>query len=302
MTRAIVNGAIIEVPTLRRLRLDPPAEGRVTQAFGVRSVTGILHRGIDLAIPEGTPVRNVAAGTVLTTRTGSWTWRGPLPKDYRGVDTAYGGYGNHVVVDHGGFDDMAGARWLVTSMYAHLSKVLVAPGQRVAGGSELGRSGSTGISTGDHLHWEIRRNADPFEPHDYLYKEDFVDYPVAAGRGTIDLPGSESGKPFNHYFTLKQIGIKDVPPASRVRVVLQLLGGHPGSFASLRDAAGNSLCFTTVQGFFAPSPDAAGEALLDDLGGLKLTGQSLALKRRRLELPPKPLRAVVTVFAQEVAA
>lgn len=301
MTQAIITGTIQQIPTLRRLVLDDPALGHITQAFGVRSVTGILHRGIDLAIPGGTPVATAAPGTVLSTRTGSWPWYGPLPKDYRGVDTAYGGYGNHVVVDHGGFDDAAGARWLITSMYAHLSRVLVAPGTRLTAGAIAGQSGSTGISTGDHLHWEIRRNADPFDPTEYLHLEDHVDYPISLGQRLVRLEGSESGTPFTQYVTMKQLGLP-VPAGARVRVVLQLQGGHPGSFASLHDAAGNALCFTTVQSPFAPSPDAIGELLLDGYAGFKITGQSLALKRRRLELPPKPMQATLTVFAQEAAA
>lgn len=299
---AIVNGALMQVPAFEDLTLVEPAEGRVTQHFGVRSVTGILHRGVDLGIPGGTPVGSATAGVVLSIRTGSWPWHGPLPPDYRGVDTSYGGYGNHVVVDHGGLLDGAGAKWLITTMYAHLSTVAVKPGQRLRAGEPVGRSGSTGISTGDHLHWEVRRTADPFDPTDYLNREILMDYPLELGAGVIELEGSESGAPFNRYVTMNELRVKGAAGNTRVRMVLQLFGGHPGSFASLKDAAGNSLCFTTVQSAFAHSPDAIGELLLDDDGGFRITGQSMALKRRRLELPPKPMRAVITVFAREQAA
>ncbi len=299
---AIVNGALVQVPAFDDLTLVEPAQGRVTQHFGARSVTGILHRGVDLGIPGGTAVGSAAEGVVLSTRTGSWPWYGPLPRDYRGVDTSYGGYGNHVVVDHGGLRDGSGARWLITTMYAHLSTVAVKAGQRLRAGEPLGRSGSTGISTGDHLHWEVRRTADPFDPTDYLNREIFMDYPIELGAGVIELEGSESGAPFNRYVTVNELRVKGAAGKTRVRMVLQLFGGHPGSFASLRDAAGNSLCFTTVQSAFAHSPDAIGELLLDEYGGFRIAGQSMALKRRRLELPPKQMRAVITVFARERAA
>ena len=297
MTKAIVNGSLADVPGLRELRLTRPAVGPVTQGFGVRSVTGILHRGIDLSLREGTDVRTAANGVVLAVRTGSWPWYGPLPKDYRGVDTAAGGYGNHLVVDHGGYSDRIGARWLVTSMYGHLSSVLVSPGQRLAAGAVIGRSGSTGISTGPHLHWEIRRNADPFDGDEYLVEEELpMDYPKALGQRMVELTETETGKPFDRYVRLPALGFA-VTGRARVRLVLQLDGGHPGSFASIRDAAGNNLCFTTVQTAFAPSPDGAGEALLDEDGGLTISGQSLPLRRRRLVVPPQPMRATLTVFA-----
>ncbi len=303
MTKAIINGAVDEIPAIRNLQLRAPADGRVTQPFGVRSITGTLHRGIDLGIIEGTPVRAASAGTVLTTRTGSWPWHGPLPPDYRGVDTSHGGYGNYVVVDHGGYDDRAGARWLLTSLYAHLSQVLVTAGQRLPAGAVLGRSGSTGISTGDHLHWEIRRNADPFDADEYLVEEEpMMDYPVALGQRTVEIPGSEDGKPFRRYVTMREIGLPAVVARARVRVVLQLSGVHPGSFAATHPAAANSLCSTPVQTACAVRPDGEGEVLLDERGGLFIIGQSRPLQRRRITVPPRPLQAILTVFGQEQAA
>lgn len=168
MTRAIVNGVLTEIPRFPALRLRDPCQGWVTQAFGVRSVTGIIHRGRDKANERGTDIRAMAAGVVVSTRTDSWRWVGPFPPGYRGVDTSHGGYGNNVVLDHGVFVDEAGARHQITTMYGHLEVVFVQPGQRVEAGQLIGLMGSTGISTGDHCHHEARRVADPFDAAEYM--------------------------------------------------------------------------------------------------------------------------------------
>jgi len=109
-----------------------PIEPRITSAFGTRrsyggQVTG-FHTGLDLGAPAGTPVLAPAPGVVLATE-------------------ALQVRGNAVFVDHG-----AG----VVSGYYHLTEIAVQPGQQVAAGDVLGSVGSTGLSTGAHLHWEIR--------------------------------------------------------------------------------------------------------------------------------------------------
>ena len=114
-----------------------PVDGPVTSAFGApRAHGGRAHTGIDIAAPAGTAVRAARGGRVaFAGRKGS--------------------YGRLVVVDHGrGF-----ASW-----YAHLSRVLVHPGQHVAAGAVLGRVGATGNATGPHLHFEIRRRGRPLDP------------------------------------------------------------------------------------------------------------------------------------------
>src|SRR5690606_32684870 len=89
------------------------------------------HSGVDFAAATGTPVRSVGPGTVVTVGWG-------------------GAYGNQVVVRH---DD---GRY---TQYAHLSATSVSPGQRVDGGRQIGAVGSTGNSTGPHLHFEARTGA-----------------------------------------------------------------------------------------------------------------------------------------------
>ncbi|WP_378942846.1 peptidoglycan DD-metalloendopeptidase family protein [Mesorhizobium sp. ANAO-SY3R2] len=124
-----------------KLPLANPAAGHsISSGFGVRKDPLIgapaLHSGMDFRAPPGAPARATASGTV--TKAG---WNG--------------GYGRMVEIDHGdGF----------TTRYAHLSKVLVAPDQKVATGDEIGEVGSSGRSTGPHLHYEIRREGDAVDP------------------------------------------------------------------------------------------------------------------------------------------
>jgi len=116
-----------------------PGAPRVTSRFGWRNVSvagNRYHVGLDLGAPTGTPVLSSLDGTVL--RTG---WMGA--------------YGYAVYVGHAdGFE----------TRYAHLSSIAVEPGQRVARGSAIGRVGSTGASTGPHLHFEIRRAGRALDP------------------------------------------------------------------------------------------------------------------------------------------
>ena len=115
-----------------------PVDGTVTSPFGWR--WGRLHEGIDIAAPVGAPIRAAAAGTVI----------------YAGWME---GYGNLTVIDHG--------NGLATA-YAHQSSIGVANGQQVTQGETIGAVGSTGESTGPHLHLEVRVNGSPVDPLGYL--------------------------------------------------------------------------------------------------------------------------------------
>jgi murein DD-endopeptidase MepM/ murein hydrolase activator NlpD len=115
-----------------------PAAGPVTSTFGWR--WGRMHEGIDIAAPSGTPIRSAAGGTVI----------------YAGW---LGGYGNLVVVDHGGG---------VSTAYAHMSSIASGTGQGVVQGQVIGYVGSTGHSTGPHLHFEVRINGQAVDPLAYL--------------------------------------------------------------------------------------------------------------------------------------
>ena len=118
----------------------PLPSARLTSSFGMRSnpFTGhpTFHAGIDLAAPLGTEVYAARDGQVVAT----------------GIDTVLG---NFVRLDHGdGYE----------TVYGHLSVVLISLHQQVRSGTILGRVGSTGMSTGPHLHFEIRRQGHPRDP------------------------------------------------------------------------------------------------------------------------------------------
>lgn len=135
--------------TMRRaaeaLPIGNPAPGAVrTSGFGGRSDpffhAPAFHSGIDFALPEGALVRASGAGRIVQA---GWN----------------GGYGNMVEIDHG--------RGLVTR-YAHLSAITVSEGQRVEPGQRIGLAGSTGRSTGAHLHYETRRNGEAVDPARFI--------------------------------------------------------------------------------------------------------------------------------------
>lgn len=121
-----------------------PAHGRLTSFFGRRRLgmgTSNFHSGLDIAAPTGTPVVAARAGTVTFA---GWSNRG---------------FGNLVKIRHSG-----GAE----TWYAHFSRILVTVGQQVGQGEVIGRIGSTGISTGPHLHFEVHEGGRPLDPLGFL--------------------------------------------------------------------------------------------------------------------------------------
>jgi murein DD-endopeptidase MepM/ murein hydrolase activator NlpD len=123
------------------VRLLRPVSGSVGDHFGAPRGGGRTHTGLDFPVPSGTRVG--AAGVGVT--------------EFAGWNS--GGYGNLVVVRH---------RLGYTTWYAHLSSITTWVGEEVTGGTRLGYVGSTGNSTGPHLHFELRRNAVPIDPMPYL--------------------------------------------------------------------------------------------------------------------------------------
>lgn len=129
-----------------REALALPVAGRLTSSYGPRRdpFTGATetHTGLDVGAPEGTPIRAPAPGLVLSA--------GPR-----------GGYGNAVEIDHG--------NGLVT-LYGHAAELLVSTGDSVVPGQEIATVGSSGRSTGPHLHFEVRVGGRPVDPQVALKK------------------------------------------------------------------------------------------------------------------------------------
>ena len=124
-----------------------PAYGPVTSPFGWRThpifKSRKFHSGVDLGVPMGTAVKCSNSGVVTFV---GW----------------YGGYGKVVIVDHGIYKGKP-----VSTLYAHLSSYSVSQGTKVSRGQVIARSGSTGYSTGPHLHFEVRVNGSPVNPYSY---------------------------------------------------------------------------------------------------------------------------------------
>ena len=122
-------------------------ESRVTSEFGSR-IDPISHRlknhmGMDMAVPTGTPIRAALPGTVTASKYNA------------------GGYGYYVMIDHGSG---------LATLYGHCSRLLVRTGQTVEAGDIIALSGSTGRSTGPHLHFEVRVRGERTDPRKYLPK------------------------------------------------------------------------------------------------------------------------------------
>jgi murein DD-endopeptidase MepM/ murein hydrolase activator NlpD len=122
-----------------------PVTGTITSPFGWRSNpfggSPEFHQGLDIAAPSGTTVTAAAGGTVIMAQ-----W--------------YGGYGNYILIDHGGG---------YSTGYGHLSAIYVSNGQSVQRGQAIGAVGSTGQSTGPHLHFEVRIAGKPVDPAPRLH-------------------------------------------------------------------------------------------------------------------------------------
>lgn len=128
-----------------------PVEGTITSNYGMRThpIKGgrRQHQGIDIAAAKGTPISSVLPGKVI----------------FAGEQR---GYGNIVYVDHGNG---------TVTRYAHMSAISVKKGQAVSKGTKLGEVGSTGNSTGNHLHFEVRVNGKSVDPRPYLEGQKPVD-------------------------------------------------------------------------------------------------------------------------------
>ena len=134
------------LPSINGIKIAvTPVSGTITSRYGVSSsIRSSDHTGLDIAAKSGTDIKVVADGTVTCA-------------SYKGS------YGNIVKIDHGnGFE----------TWYAHTSKMYVSVGQQVKAGDVIAAVGSTGNSTGPHLHFEIRIDGEHVNPQTYLYRGD----------------------------------------------------------------------------------------------------------------------------------
>lgn len=142
----VLEQSVIAIPSLQ-----PVENMRLTSSFGVRSDPfhggAAMHAGIDIPGPVGTPIYATADG--VTARTGR-----------------FGGYGNLVTINHGKG---------IETRYGHLSKILVAPNTRVRRGQLIGLMGSTGRSTGSHLHYEVRVDGKALNPMPFMQNTSVIE-------------------------------------------------------------------------------------------------------------------------------
>ncbi|MDQ2986446.1 MAG: peptidoglycan DD-metalloendopeptidase family protein [Armatimonadota bacterium] len=121
-------------------RFRIPVSGRMSSGFGGRYHPVLkrtrMHTGVDIAAPTGTAIHAAGDGEVIFAG-----WRG--------------GYGNCIIIDHGGG---------TATLYGHCSRLYVGVGKKVSTGDSIAAVGSTGMSTGPHLHWEVRVNGTPVNP------------------------------------------------------------------------------------------------------------------------------------------
>ena len=141
------SSGTVKVPSSYSGSMITPASGPITSYYGSRihPVTGKrkTHTGMDYGAAYGSNIVAAAAGTVLVSGYNS------------------GGYGNYVIINHGGG---------ITTLYAHASSLLVSAGQSVSQGQVIAKVGSTGYSTGPHIHFEVQVNGKAVNPMPYLQK------------------------------------------------------------------------------------------------------------------------------------
>lgn len=140
VTRIVARGTRAEVAFRGSGRFLWPSVGKITSPFGRRGRE--FHTGIDVAADRGTPIRASNSGTV--------TFAGRK-----------GSYGNLVIINHGGGFE---------TYYAHASSILVSVGDKVEKGQQIATVGTTGRTTGPHVHFEVRLNGNPQNPLSYLNK------------------------------------------------------------------------------------------------------------------------------------
>lgn len=164
----------VEASTIavRTIAFSAPINGYETNSrFGLRRLSferrARMHEGLDYAAPSGTPILAAAEGRVLRTGTSN-------------------SYGRFVEIQHANG---------VTSFYAHMSRIGVNQGDQLAAGDSIGAVGSTGRSTGAHLHFEIRRDGQQINPEDFLGRSFALQDVAPEAEGGWDAPAFFASAP-----------------------------------------------------------------------------------------------------------
>jgi len=152
----------VAIPTVSVPSRMPLENARVSSGYGMRDHPVLRkranHKGIDLAAPSGTPIYATADGTV---ERANW----------------FSSYGNYIQIDHGN---------AIETRFGHLSRIVVSDGQKVHKGDLIGYVGSTGRSTGPHLHYEVRIAGKPVDPRPFMVETEAQEtFRLAMGPGGI---------------------------------------------------------------------------------------------------------------------
>ena len=169
-----VTDTVADAPTLavRTIAFSAPVVGYQTNSrFGLRRLSferrARMHEGLDYAAPSGTPILAAADGRVIRTGTSS-------------------SYGRFVEIQHANG---------VTSFYAHMSRIGASEGDVVVAGDQIGAVGSTGRSTGAHLHFEIRREGRQINPENFLGRSFALQSVAPDADGSWDAPAFFASAP-----------------------------------------------------------------------------------------------------------
>ena len=240
----------------------PLSGGRISSQYGAERAGGRIHKGVDIAMPEGTPVYAVAGGRVI--------------KSQMSTATTFS-YGNFVEIQHSAE---------FSTLYAHLSERLVAVGQEVSAGQMIGKVGSTGLSSGPHLHLEVRKNGVQINPN-FILPEDLggqgKDYSAANNGGQKEAgKTSKSGKKSASLLDLAVNPSSGVGTMSSVSVSAAGVKGR--SYRTSQVVA--SSFGTSTRGLSSPAYAALGS---DAIGGaenyLPLSGSTLGIMNSRNSNP-----------------
>ena len=138
---------LASIPAILPVSLKDKNTHQVTSSFGYRMhpiyKTPKFHAGMDFTGTIGTPIYATGNGVVIESKFDK-------------------GYGRHVVIDHG---------FSYKTLYAHMDKILAKKGQKIKRGDVIGYLGNTGLSTGPHLHYEVRKNNKPIDPINFYFND-----------------------------------------------------------------------------------------------------------------------------------